>query len=236
MTSLKKGIVSVFACLLSVTSFAQTADEIVAKHVEAIGGKENWLKVKSIKMECSMKAQGAEIKMNIAQVNKKAMRYDINVMGMSGWSILTNTEGWSFMPFQGQTKPEPMTADDVKSGQDGLEITDDFLTYKASGKKLEYLGKDDVDGTECHKLKMIDKDKKETTYYMDVDNFYVIKKSQKIQANGKEMEETTMYSNYKKLPEGIVFAMSFVSGFGQTEIVKLEINPKIDESIFKPTK
>jgi hypothetical protein len=155
-------------------------------------------------------------------------------MGMNGYSILTSTEGWSFMPFQGQTKPEPMTADDVKTGQDELELQDDFITYKDLGKKIEYIGKDDVDGTECFKIKMTNKDGQETSYFIDPANYYVIKQITKIKADGKEMEETTSFSNYKSVPEGIVYAMSVSGGFGDMEITKLEINPKIDESLFKP--
>ncbi|MBI2722556.1 MAG: hypothetical protein HYX39_10315 [Bacteroidetes bacterium] len=233
---MKNLITLIFIAILSINSFAQTADEIVAKHIEAVGGKENWKKVKSLKMECVMKAQGAEIKTTIVQVNNKAMRQDIALMGMNGWSILTNTEGWSFMPFSGQTKAEPLTADDVKNAQDGLEIQDEFIAYLEHGKKLEYLGKDDVDGTDCFKLKLIDKNAKETTYFLDADSYYVIKETQKIKANGKEMEETSTFSNYKKLPEGIVYPMNVGSGFGDAEVTKIEINPVIDESIFKPTK
>lgn len=233
---MKNLITLIFIAILSINSFAQTADEIVAKHIEAVGGKENWKKVKSLKMECVMKAQGAEIKTTIVQVNNKAMRQDIALMGMNGWSILTNTEGWSFMPFSGQTKAEPLTADDVKNAQDGLEIQDEFIAYKEHGKKLEYLGKDDVDGTDCFKLKLIDKNAKETTYFLDADSYYVIKETQKIKANGKEMEETSTFSNYKKLPEGIVYPMNVGSGFGDAEVTKIEINPVIDESIFKPSK
>src|ERR1051325_1726662 len=149
-----------------------TMDEIVTKHIEAIGGKENWEKVKSMRMESTMKANGAEIKVTVSQVDKKAMRQEISVMGMTGYSIITNTEGWTFMPFQGQTKPEAMTADDLKNSQDELYLEDDFLTYKELGKKLEYFGKDDVDGTECYKLKMTDKNAQETTYFIDPSTFY----------------------------------------------------------------
>lgn len=226
------------AILCSLTFFsmsAQTVDEIVTKHIEAIGGKDNWLKVKSLRLEISMKAQGAEIKLVRTQIDKKDMRMDISVMGMNGYSILTPTEGWNFYPFQGQTKPEPMTADDIKTSQDQLQLHDDFITYKDLGKKLEFIGKDDVDGTECLKLKMTDKDGQETTYFLDPENYYIIKQITKIKADGKEVEDVTSFSNYKKVPEGIVYAMSVAGGFGDMEVTKLEINPKIDESIFKPT-
>ena len=184
-------------------------------------------------MECSIKANGADIKVVICQLDKKAMRQDITVMGMNGYEIVTNTQGWSFMPFQGQIKPEAMTADDVKNSQDDLWIQDEFITYKELGKKLELIGSDDMDGTECFKLKMTDKNNQETTYYIDKADYNIIKSVSKIKANGKEMEVASMYGNYKKTEEGLVFAMSNTGGYGPMEITKIEVNPKIDETIFQ---
>ncbi len=230
---MKKLLVTAFVCVMSLGAMAQNLEEIVKKHIEAIGGEANWRKVKSMRSESTMKAQGAEIKFTMTQIDKKAMRQDIAVMGMNGYSFMTNTEGWSFMPFQGQTKPETMTADDIKNGQEELYILDEFITYKELGKKLELLGKDDVDGTECFKLKMTDKNKQETTFYIDPSNYYVIKQTSKITADGKEMENSTSFGNYKKLDEGIVLAMNISGGFGEMEITKVEVNPKIDEAIFK---
>ncbi len=222
--------------LATLSSFSQNVDEIVKKHIEAIGGKDNWSKVKSIKSSGTVKAQGAEVKIVVQQIDKKASRQDIAVMGMNGYNILTTTEGWNFMPFQGQTKPEPLTADDVKKSQDGLNIQPDFLTYKEQGKKLEYIGKDDIDGTECFKLKMTDKEKKETAYFIDPSTYYIIKQSSKVTVNGKEVEDATSMSNYKKQDCGIVYPFSVVGGWGEMEVTSLEINPKIDEAIFKVAK
>lgn len=226
------------ACVLSLTGtvvLAQNTDEIVKKHIEAIGGKDNWAKVKSMKMESSMKANGAEIKVTIYQVDKKAMRQNIALMGMEGYNIITNTEGWTYMPFQGQTKPEPMTADDVKKSQDQLNLQDEFITYKDQGKKLEYVGKDDVDGTECFKLKMTDKEGIETTFYIDPSNYYTIKQTVKMKVNGKEVEGSTMFGDYKKLEEGIVYPYSVSGGWGETQVTSLVINPKLEDSLFKPS-
>ena len=139
------------------------------------------------------------------------------------------------MPFQGQTKPEPMTADDVKKAQDGLNLQSDFLTYKELGKKLEFLGKDDVDGTECLKIKMTDKDNIESTYYIDPSNYYVIKETTKMTVNGKEMENSTSYGNYKKTDIGIVYPYSVIGGWGDSEVIALTMNPKFEDALFKPT-
>lgn len=230
---MKKLVVTALLSLFAVGAFAQNLDEIVKKHIDAIGGLENWKKLKSLKMECSIKANGADIKVVICQLDKKAMRQDIAVMGMNGYEIVTNTQGWSFMPFQGQIKPEAMTADDVKNSQDDLWIQDEFITYKELGKKLELIGSDDMDGTDCFKLKMTDKNAQETTYFIDKSDYNIIKSISKVKADGKEMEVASTYGNYKKTEEGIVFAMSTTGGYGPMEITKIEVNPKIDETIFQ---
>jgi hypothetical protein len=233
MKNIFKILSSVAFGLMTINSYAQKQEEIVSKHIEAIGGKDNWSKVKSIRSEATMKAQGAEIKMTFIQVDKKAMRQNISLMGMEGYSIITEKEGWSFMPFQGQTKPEPMTADDVKNSQDDLYLQDEFLTYNELGAKLEYLGKDDMDGTECFKFKITDKSGEETTYFLDASSYLTIKQTSKIKADGKEMENSTLFSNYKKLPEGILYPMTIASDWGDAEYSKVEINPVIDEKEFK---
>ena len=235
MKNLNRSLTLLILSFASLLLSSQNLEEIVKKHVEAIGGKDNWNKVKSLKMETTIKANGAEIKTTIYQVDKKAMRQNIALMGMEGYSILTNKEGWNYMPFQGQTKPEAMTADEVKKAQDGLSLQDKFINYKELNKKLEFVGKDDVDGTECLKLKMIDKDSSETTFFIDPSNYYIIKETRKMKMDGKEIENSTTYGNYKKMAEGIVYAYSINGDWGEMEVTGLTINPVIDEALFKPT-
>lgn len=220
--------------MLSITMQAQTIDEILNKHAEAIGGLENWAKIKSIKIDMAMKMQGMEIGISATQLNCKAMRTDITVMGMSGYTIVTNTYGWNFMPFNGQTKPEPMTEDVVKMSQDELCLVDRLFRYKEKGDKLESLGKDDVDGTDCFKLKLTDSIGKETTYYLDADSYLLIKKTVKATMNGQVMENSATMGNYQKIEGGIVMAMSTQAGGGEMEIQKVVVNPEVDESIFLP--
>lgn len=220
--------------IVSLNVKAQEIDEIVSKHIAAIGGIDNWKKVNSMTMNMSMKAQGAEVKITMNRLHKKGMRVDIDVMGMNGYQILTDKTGWSFMPFQGQDKPEPMTEEDVKKSQDDLDIMDAFITYKDYGKKLEMLGKDDVEGTDCFKVAMTDKDGTVSTYYLDASNYQIIKTVTKKSINGKEIEATITYSNYKQLESGIVVAMAQGGSMGDMEMTSVLVNSGVDESMFQP--
>ena len=121
-----KIIIAITAVIFTFSTYAQSTAEIISKHIEAIGGVKNWSNLKSLRQTGKIKMQGAEITITTSQIDQKAYRTDIAVMGMNGYTFFTTTEGWMFMPFQGQTVPEPMTPEDVKMSQDQLDIQNDF--------------------------------------------------------------------------------------------------------------
>lgn len=230
---MKRLLFSLLVLAASFTGKAQTADEIIAKHVEAIGGAENWKKVNSIKIEGVMEIQGTEINVTITGLHLKGFRQDISVMGMTGYEIVTPTEGWRYMPFQGQTEPEAKTAEELAEDQDELDLQNEFVDYQAKGNKVEYLGKEDVEGTECFKLKMTKKGGKVVTYFIDPKTYYLLQSKSTQKANGQEIEVTSTFSNYEKLPEGIVWAKSITLPYGEVNMVKITVNGPVDESAFK---
>lgn len=226
----------VLSFLLIATAFitkAQTADEIVAKHIEAIGGADAWKKVNSVKMEGTMIVQGTTVNITQTVLHQKGNRQDISVMGMNGFMIIAPTNGWNFMPFNGQAAPEPMTVEDVAEAQSELDVQGSLIDYAAKGHTVEYLGKDDVEGTDCFKLKINLKSGKSETYFFDAKSYLLIRSIAKQKANGQEVEITTNFSNYEKLPEGILVAKSVTLPFGEMNITKITINGTVDESIFK---
>lgn len=226
----------VFSFLLLATAFitkAQTADEIIAKHIEAIGGADAWKKVNSVKMEGTMLVQGATVTMTQTVLHGKGNRQDISFGGMNGFMIIAPTSGWNFMPFNGQAAPEALTAEAVAESQADLDAQGNLIDYAAKGHTVEYLGKDDVEGTECFKLKVNLKSGKPETLYLDTKSYLIIRSVSVQKANGQEMEVTTNFSNYEKLPEGIVVAKSIGLPFGEMNITKVTINGPVDESIFK---
>src|SRR5688572_12265575 len=96
--------------VFAVASFAQTVDEVISKHIEAIGGKDAWKKVSSLKIDGILNVQGTDVNISLVQLHGKGMRQDVTVQGMSGYQIVTPTKGWTFMPFQGQTEVSLMSA------------------------------------------------------------------------------------------------------------------------------
>ncbi len=234
-----KKIILALTLLFSTTvaTYAQTTDEIVDKHTIAMGGKEKLLQLNSVVLEGNLTVQGMEIPVKMYQSHNVGMRMDITVMGMTGYVISTMTEGWMYMPFQGQASAEAMPAESVKESADGLDLQGSLVNYKEKGHQVDFIGKEDFEGTECLKLKVVTKNGVESTAFLDPVSFYVLKGVTKSKASGQEMDAVQTFSNYKKLDNGYVFAFS-MSGLGGGEITftKIEVNVPIDPTLFKPTK
>lgn len=214
---------------------AQTADEIISKNIAAMGGLDKLNSIKTIYMEDSLSISGVKLPVKIWTIDRKSNRAEFSYSGMTGFSILRNDSAWNFLPFQGQTTPEPATADEVKKGQQDLSVTDAFVNYKDKGYKVNYEGMDDAQGSQAYKLKVTISDSISETYYIDPDTYYVIQVKTKATVNGKTAEGTETRSDYKKTTDGFVFPMESNSEQGDVKTYSIKVNTPIDNHIFSPS-
>jgi hypothetical protein len=233
MKKLAFALVGLFSLMHVSTTQAQTADDVVSKYILAIGGADAWKKVNSIRMEGNLSVQGTDVNVTITRLHLKGVRTDIAVMGMSGYTILTPSAGWNYFPFQGQTAPEAIGADDVKKAQDQLDAQGPLLDYQAKGHKVELQGTEDIDGAKCFKLKVTLSSGRTQTMFIEPKNYYLVQTIATVSMGGQEAEQTIKFSNFQKLPEGIVVPMTIGQTQGEVNITKYEVNKPVDESIFK---
>lgn len=220
--------------LVSLPNFAQTADELIAKHFEARGGLDKIKALQTVVMEGTMSQSGVDIVMKFTYVHNKANKVEYSVMGQTGYNIVTTTEGWNFNPFAGNTAAEPIEADQVKDAQASLDIQSAFLDYKAKGSTVEYLGKETLDGKELYKLKLVRNTGKSVTYYLNSD-YLIARTSSMIKGDNGEIEQVSEYGDFRKLPNGHTFPFSRKNGVNEIVFDKIEVNIPVDEAIFKPT-
>lgn len=219
-----------------VTANAQTADEVVTKHIEALGGKEKLLTLKTLVREGALNYQGMEIPLVLSAEQSKGFRMEINVMGTKGYQVVTPTAGWQYMPFQGSTSVEDMKEDEVKESQDDLDIQGELLDYATKGHKVELAGKEKMDGAECFKLKFTDKNGRVKQIFIDASTYYINKVIATSKAGGEEKTSELGYSNYKKTTDGFIIAHTLTRPEGEVNFEKISTNTTIPEDAFKPAK
>lgn len=211
---------------------AQTVDEIINKHIDSLGGKDNLNKIQNTIEEGNMTAQGAEIAITITKVQNKLTRQDISVMGMTGYDMMTDKEGWTYMPFLGMQQPEPKSADDVKANQKDLDIAGPMVDYAVKGHKAELQGKETVNGAECFKIKLTAAGGKDIIYYIDPATYMITRSSEKRNVNGEDIDIQMDYADYKEV-ESVKMAHSITNQYGTIYISSIKANQTIPESAYK---
>lgn len=230
-----KTIIAAVACLLAMNTQAQTADEVVAKYVAAMGGAEKINSTNSVKMEGSLSVQGMDIPISQTVLNKKGMRLDIDVMGTTGYQVANTSKGFRFFPFQGDTEPVEMSAEEFALAKDRMDLTNEYLNAKELGNKLEFVGKEDVDGAPAYKLKLTKANGKEVMAFFDEKTAFLVRTVSKENINGSEMEITSTNKDYKQTAEGFWYPHTIESSVqGTISFSKITVNSAVDEKIFNP--
>ncbi len=122
------------------------------------------------------------------------------LQGLTLVQAYDGTQGWKINPFQGRKDPEKMSADDAKElAEDAADFTGALVDYKAKGYKLDYLGTEDVDGTDAHKLRVTRPNGDITYVYLDPDYFLEIRTINRRIEHGVPEETVTDYGDYEKV-------------------------------------
>lgn len=231
-------------CMLAIATLSftyvngQTVDEIVAKHVEAMGGAEKLKTVNTIVTERVIAVQGMEIPNKSVIVVGKSLRSESTVMGNAMVQVLHGEKGWKIMPSMlgGSGEPEDMSAEEIKPLFGQLDPFGALYNYQEKGNKLELLGKEKVDKKDMFHFKITTKEGVSMDEYLDASTYLVYKVSSNV--GGQEGE--LVFSGYEVI-DGIKMAntIDITGPMGAFAMVtnKTVINGPVDEQIFaKPAK
>src|SRR5258708_9487540 len=128
---------------------AQSADELIAKNLQAKGGVEKIKAIKSLRM--TAKFQQANFIAEVGQVAKapNELRETFTIQGMTQIQSYDGTIGWQISPFQGRRDPEMLGEDDLRDIREDSDFYGPLVDYKEKGNTVEYLGHDHGDGDDA---------------------------------------------------------------------------------------
>jgi len=235
-----KSLLFLFAFAIgSAFTTAQTADEIINKHFDALGGKDKLANLKTMKLLCSVEiAPGMKAPITMYYINNQCMRVEVEVQGMKILSAVEGDSGWSINPMSGKKDAERMNSDEIKESKDQMDLNGSLFNYKEKGNAVELLGKEDMEGTDVYKLKVTKKTGDIEYDYIDASTYLLLKQTTTHKFKDKETSGDVIYSDYRKAGD-ILFPYSIENretgaSQGQALIVEsIEVNPVIDRSMFK---
>ena len=227
------------------TLHAQTADEIINNYFENTGGVDAWRAVEGMRMKAKVNQGGMEIPLEIVRLKDGRQMTSVTFQGLElKQGVFDGEVLWGTnMMTQKAEKSDAEATEMMKKEMN--DFPDPFLDYQDKGYTVELMGKEDFNGTETFKIKLVKEpvtvDGEEVQnvsyYFFETENFVPIAIHSEIkQGQAKGMMSEITFSDYQEV-EGLYmpFTMSQgVKGQGGQPVTmdSIELNPEVSDSDF----
>lgn len=236
------------ALCLAAPAAAQTADEVVEKHLAAMGGRAAMAKLTTQVAKGTVSVStpagniGGTIESSRKAPNKSRtfMVLDLSQFGQSDAVIdqrCDGTSGWVGNSLQGD---QDLSGSPLQSMLNNTFPTP-LLDYKAAGGKVELAGKDSVGGRPAVIVVHTPKAGTPTKYFVDAETYVLVRAVTTIEAPGAgAIEQTSEPGDYRDV-DGIKVAFSVaITNPAQSLTITMSsvaFNAPVDDAIFaKPAK
>ncbi len=238
--------IALLSLLTAPIAFAQeaetsemTLEEVLAMNLEARGGADNIANMKSARFTGKMTmGPGMEVPVVMEWQRPNKVRMDMVLQGQTITQAYDGETAWAYMPIMGKTAPEKLPKDQAKSLVDTADaIEGPLVNWKEKGNQVEYLGVEEIDGTDGHKLKVTLKNGNEQVIYLDTEYGLEFKQFSKTEIQGQTIEVETDIGDYKEVGD-LIMAHSMetkVPGAPASQTItidKAEINIDLDADRF----
>lgn len=229
-------MLSVFVLALFVQSaYAQTVEDVINKHVAAMGG-DKYTGLKSVKVESSAQIMGMDLPSTSTIVQGRGLRSETSVQGQSIVQAVDGKTGWTINPMAGQTSAVAMPSEQAQMAAAQLDLTG-LYNYKSKGNTAELKGEETMEGAPVYVVKVGMSNGGTAMHYISKDTYYILRSVINTAVQGQDVEIKTNFSNFKQV-DGVTFPFTTeiespaMPGVMTMTVKSVQVNPKVDESIF----
>jgi outer membrane lipoprotein-sorting protein len=237
-------LLAVLAALWTAQVQAQTADEVIEKHLAAMGGRDALAKLESriATGSIAISTQGAdlagplEIYLKAPNKSRSYIRLDLSQYGGAEMAIDQRCDGKTAFASNNLQGDREITGNQLQNMLNASFPTP-LLKYKETGAKIELAGKDKVGSRVVYVLQYTPKTGSAAKQFFDAETYLLLRTVMRVDMAdlGGEVEQTTDVSDYRDV-DGVKVPFSVtVANSAQTITItlsKVENNKPIDEAMF----
>ena len=205
-----------------------TAEKVIDNYLQALGGKDKIVAIKTLKETLTANVQGMDIKgKTYKKDNKKVMVY----LEMMGQTLMKQVYDGKTGKISGMQGNKELAGAELEAIKSEAYIVEEIF-YQELGYKLTLKGIDKVDSKEAYKIEIVAENGNKSLQYFDTKTGLKVKE---ISTQENEVA-TAEYSDYKEI-NGVKFAHTIKQNTaGQIMVFKtqtIELNTPIEDSEFK---
>ena len=233
------GVIAAIAAIASVqTASAQTAEELVARNLQAKGGVEKLRSIQSIRQTSRMLMQGMEAPMVILSKRPNLLRQEITLGSQKVINGFDGESAWIVNPFVSPDgRPIRITGPEAEVIREQSEFDPPLMTYKERGYQIELAGTETLGDRKVYHLRLVPPAKTgERTQvqhaYLDAATYLEVKLVTETEGSRFEQElldwrdvdGVRVPFHIRLLANGVLMS--------ETRVQSVEFNVRIDDSVF----
>lgn len=226
---------------------AQTADEVIEKHLTAIGGRAALAKVKSRTMTGTIAlntpvgelAGPIEVMNQAPNKSRSLIKLDLSAVGAGELTVDQRFDGTAGFVADSMQGNRDITGNQLENMKNATFPTP-FLDYKERGVTVELGAREKVGGKDAFLLTIKPKSGPAVRQWVDAETYLPVRVVVKVEVPQMgEVEQTTEFSDFRDV-DGVkvpftIKSSSSAQSFTIT-VTKVEHNGKIDETLFSKPK
>lgn len=233
------GAVSLVLPALVLTGCTPTADDIIAKSIEARGGLAALEARETVKMTATVERPRDGLRYSMTLYRKRPTFYRAEY-GSGDSTAVQATDGesaWWMSSLDGVPDPTPMTAEQAAGFNSGAHIDNSLQGLLRAGSTARFVERVEEDGVELLAVEITNANGSSVTNYYDADT-YLVRKAVRMQETADGMQEVvTLASDYREV-DGVVYSFRAERQIeGETIAItswhSFEANVPMDEGLFQ---
>ncbi len=226
------------ATVVATPGMAQTAEQVLAKMIEAQGGRAALEKIEDVTLTGTLEivSMGISGSLTIYQKEPNKIRMDMEFMGMVMSNAFDGKNAWGVDPQTGSVQDLP--EDQAKEFRRMAMGNKALLNPKDFGITFTFKGKETIEGKDYLLLEQTFDDGEKQTLYIDADT-YLVHKTKAMSANmvGVKVDTETFTTDYRKVDGMMVSYSMRVVQEGEEAMVMtfadVAFNKGLEDSLFK---
>jgi len=236
-------IIAVLVLAWAPLASAQTVDDVIEKHLTAIGGRAALAKIKSRSMTGTIalatpvgELSGPVQVMNVAPNKARTLiKLDLSAVGAGEMTVDQRFDGTVGFVADSMQGNRDITGNQLENMKNST-FPSPFLDYKDRGVTIELGGKEKIGGKDAYLLTVKPKTGSVVRQWVDAETYLPLRVAIKVEVPQMgEVEQTTEFSDFRDV-DGVKVPFTLKSSSAAQSftitLTKVEHNTKIDETLF----